>query len=394
MSILNENFKNLTNNYLFAEVASRVAAYKKANPDKSIISMGIGDVTRPLAPAVVQAIKAAGDEMGSSGTFRGYGPYEGYDFLRGAISEYYSERGAVIEPCEIFVSDGAKSDLGAVLDLFRQGITAAIPDPVYPAYLDVSAVTGNTVKYLDGNEANGFLPAPPDYSVDVAYLCSPNNPTGAVYDREGLKAWVDYANACGAVILLDAAYESFVSDTSLPRSIFEIEGARTCAIELCSFSKTAGFTGTRCGYTVIPKELERDGMNLNSMWVRRIAMKYNGTSYIIQRAAAAALSPEGRRQILADIEYYRGNAKLIAETISELGLRYVGGENSPYIWFKCPDALGSWECFDLLLNEANIVCTPGAGFGANGEGWVRLTAFGTSKNTKTAMQRIKALFLK
>ena len=393
MSMINQYFNNLESNYLFAEVAQKVQAYKEANPDKEVISLGIGDVTLPLAAAVVTAIKSASDDMAHRDTFKGYGPYEGYAALRAGIAEYYAERGVKVGTDEIFIGDGAKNDLGSILDLFNQGLTAAIPDPVYPAYVDVTAITGNKVIYVDATEENGFLPAPPSGDADLIYLCSPNNPTGAVYSREGLKAWVDYANARGAVILFDAAYESFIKDTSLPRSIFEIEGARSCAIELCSFSKTAGFTGVRCGYTVIPKELERDGMNLNSMWVRRIAVKYNGTSYIIQKAAEAVLSAEGRRQIAVNIDYYMNNAKTIAETMRSLGIRFVGGDNSPYIWFKCPGNMGSWEMFDLLLSDANIVCTPGAGFGKNGEGWVRLTSFGTAVNTKTAMERIKKVFL-
>ena len=393
MSMVNQNFNNLENNYLFAEVAKQVQIYKEANPDKEVISLGIGDVTLPLAEAVVSAIKSAADDMAHKDTFKGYGPYEGYGGLRDSVAAYYAERGVTLGSDEIFIGDGAKNDLGSILDLFSQGLVAAIPDPVYPAYVDVTAITGNKIVYVDANEQNGFLPAPPSNDADLIYLCSPNNPTGAVYNRDELQAWVDYANAHGAVILFDAAYESFIKDASLPRSIFEIEGARTCAIELCSFSKTAGFTGVRCGYTVIPKELERDGMNLNSMWARRIAVKYNGTSYIIQKAAEAALSAEGRRQIMANIDYYMNNAKTIAETMRSLGIRFVGGDNSPYIWFKCPDNMGSWEMFHLLLNGANIVCTPGAGFGKNGEGWVRLTSFGTAANTKTAMERIKNVLL-
>lgn len=390
--IINENFNNLTANYLFAEIAAQVAAYKKENPQAQVISLGIGDVTLPLAEAVVSAMKKAADEMARAETFKGYGPYGGYDFLRQSIAGHYARRGVTLTINEVFVGDGAKNDLGGVLDLFRQGITAAIPNPVYPAYLDVNAITGNRVEYIDGNMENSFLPAPPDHAVDLVYLCSPNNPTGAVYTKEGLKAWVDYANACGAVILFDAAYEAFVRDDTLPHSIFEIEGARGCAIELCSFSKTAGFTGVRCGYTVIPKELVRGGHSLRDLWERRLAIKHNGVSYLIQRAAEAVFSDDGRRQIEANISYYLNNAQTISAALTALGIPYVGGQSSPYIWMQCPKNLKSWEVFDLFLRSAQVVCTPGAGFGANGEGWVRLTAFGTAKDTQTALDRISKLF--
>ncbi len=385
---MNKNFQNLAGNYLFAEVASRVAAYKKAHPDKQVISMGIGDVTQPIVPAVVDAAKAACAELGRKESFRGYGPYEGYAFARAPICAYYAQRGVKLDEGEVFIGDGAKNDLGSILDLFGPGNTVLVPDPVYPAYVDVNVLTGNKIVYADGNEANGYLPAPPDFDADLLYLCSPNNPTVAAYTREGLKAWVDYANARGAVILFDAAYESFVGDPALPRSIFEIPGAETCAIELCSLSKTAGFTGVRCGYTVVPKALVRDGMSLDALWARRAAIKYNGTSYIIQRAAAAVFTEEGQRQIRENIAYYKNNAKVMAEALRSIGIRFVGGENSPYLWFRCPQGLGSWEVFDLLLGEANVVCTPGAGFGKNGEGNCRLTAFGDADNTKIAMERI------
>ncbi len=387
---LNRNFSNLVNNYLFAEVAGRVAAYKKAHPDASVISMGIGDVTQPLAPAVVDALKSAADEMGNKASFRGYGPYEGYAFVREAIQAHYGWFGCKPALDEIFVGDGAKNDLGSIVDLFGAGNVVAIPDPVYPAYVDVNMLCDNEIIYVDGNEANGFLPAPPDRSADIIYLCSPNNPTGAVYTRDGLKAWVDYANANGAVILFDAAYEAFIRDKELPHSIYEIAGAETCAIEFCSLSKTAGFTGTRCGYTVIPKALERDGVSLNAMWARRAAIKYNGTSYVIQQAAAAVFSETGWAQAGANIEYYLHNAKVMGAALHSVGIEYVGGTNSPYIWFRCPDGVDSWSMFDLLLDKANVVCTPGAGFGKNGEGWVRLTAFGDADDTVTAMERVVA----
>ncbi len=385
---LNGNFDRLVNNYLFAEVASRVAAYRQAHPDSAVISMGIGDVTQPLPPAVVQAMQAAAAEMGRKETFRGYGPYEGYEFAREAVRRHYGYFGCAPALDEIFIGDGAKNDLGGIVDLFGAGNLVAIPDPVYPAYVDVNTLCGNEILYLDGNEQNGFLPAPPSRPADIVYLCSPNNPTGAVYTRAGLKAWVDYANEAGAVILFDAAYENFIQDDALPHSIFEIEGAQTCAIELCSLSKTAGFTGTRCGYTVIPKALVRQGKSLNGMWARRAAIKYNGTSYVIQRAAEAVFSPEGFSQAQANIRYYLHNAQVMGEALRAAGVEYVGGENSPYLWFKCPGGIGSWALFDRLLDEANVVCTPGAGFGKNGEGWCRLTAFGDAEQTKTAMARV------
>ncbi|MEG0912078.1 MAG: LL-diaminopimelate aminotransferase [Oscillospiraceae bacterium] len=385
---INSNFNNLISNYLFAEVSNRVSAFKKANPNKTVISMGIGDVTLPLSAAVVDAMKAAAEEMGKKETFRGYGPYEGYEFLHDAIKGHYASYGVCVDTDEIFVGDGAKNDLGSIVDLFGQGNTVIIPDPVYPAYVDVNVLCGNKIIYVDGNEQNGFLPAPPSFEADIIYLCSPNNPTGAVYSKDGLKAWVEYANSCGAVILFDSAYESFIRDKGLPHSIYEIDGSRTCAIELCSFSKTAGFTGTRCGYTVIPHDLERGGMNLRSMWARRAAAKYNGTSYVIQRAAAAVFSAEGINQTRKSIDYYLNNAKIMSDALRAANIEFVGGDNSPYIWFKCPNGIGSWEIFDLLLNSANVVCTPGAGFGKSGEGRCRLTAFGGLENTEIAMEQI------
>ncbi len=391
---MNRNFLKLEGNYLFAEVANRVAAYKKANPEKDVISMGIGDVTQPIVPAVVEAARAACAELGQKETFHGYGPYEGYAFLREPVCAYYARRGVRLDPGEVFIGDGAKNDLGGILDLFGPGNTVLVPDPVYPAYVDVNVLTGNRIVYADGTEANGYLPAPPDFDADLLYLCSPNNPTGAVYTREGLKAWVDYARARGAVILFDAAYESFVGDPALPRSIFEIPGAETCAIELCSLSKTAGFTGVRCGYTVVPRALEREGMKLNELWARRAAVKYNGTSYIIQRAAAAVFTEEGQRQIRENIAYYKNNARVMAAALRSAGVPFIGGENSPYLWFRCPGGMPSWEVFDLLLEEANVVCTPGAGFGKNGEGNCRLTAFGDAGNTGRAMERVAAALAK
>ncbi len=388
----NLNFNDIPDNYLFAEVADRVAAYTKAHPDKKVLKLGIGDVTLPLAKEVIKALHAAVDEMGSAATFKGYGPYEGYEFLRSAIKDYYAETGVELALNEIFVSDGAKSDLGNILDIFSQDNTVLVPDPVYPVYVDTNAMAGRKVLFASATEQNNFLPMP-DYSVkaDIIYICSPNNPTGAAYSKAQLKEWVDYANKSGAGILYDAAYESFIEEKSAVKSIFSIDGARTCAIEFCSFSKTAGFTGTRCGYTVIPRELEKDGMNANRTWLRRQATKFNGVPYIVQRGAAAVFTPQGRKETEQNIAYYKNNAKLISDCMDELGIWYTGGKNSPYIWLKCPNGMKSWEFFDYLLNEAQVVGTPGAGFGANGEGYFRLTAFGSSEVTKEAVSRIKNL---
>ncbi len=391
----NLNFNDIPDNYLFAEVADRVAAYTKAHPDKKVLKLGIGDVTLPLAKEVIKALHAAVDEMGSAATFKGYGPYEGYEFLRSAIKDYYAETGVELALNEIFVSDGAKSDLGNILDIFSQDNTVLVPDPVYPVYVDTNAMAGRKVLFASATEQNNFLPMP-DYSVkaDIIYICSPNNPTGAAYSKAQLKEWVDYANKSGAVILYDAAYESFIEEKSAVKSIFSIDGARTCAIEFCSFSKTAGFTGTRCGYTVIPRELEKDGMNANRTWLRRQSTKFNGVPYIVQRGAAAVFTPQGRKETEQNIAYYKNNAKLISDCMDELGIWYTGGKNSPYIWLKCPNGMKSWEFFDYLLNEAQVVGTPGAGFGANGEGYFRLTAFGSSEVTKEAVSRIKNLLKK
>ena len=388
----NLNFNNIGESYLFAEVANRVAAYSKAHPDKKVLKLGIGDVTLPLAPAVISALHSAVDDMSKSETFKGYGPYEGYGFLRENIQNYYRENGVSVALSEIFVSDGAKSDLGNILDIFSKENVVLVPDPVYPVYVDTNVMAGRKVIYADATEQNGFLPMP-DYKIncDVIYICSPNNPTGAAYTRSQLKEWVDYANKKGAVILFDAAYECFITDNSLARSIFEIEGAKTCAIEFCSFSKIAGFTGTRCGYTVIPHALEKDGMNANKLWLRRQSTKFNGVPYIVQKGAAAVFTKEGMSQINANLDYYRQNAKLIADCMDELGIWYTGGKNSPYIWLKCPYGLKSWEFFDKLLNEVQVVGTPGAGFGNNGEGYFRLTAFGSKEVTAQAVESIKKL---
>ncbi len=385
---VNKNYANVNDSYLFSTIAKKVNEYSAANPDKRIIRMGIGDVTLPLCNAVIDGMHEAVSEMGKKETFRGYGPEQGYDFLKNSIKDYYGEKNVDLDNDEIFISDGAKSDLGNILDLFDSDNTVLVPDPVYPVYVDTNIMTGRKIIFADANEENGFLPLPDEnVHADIIYICSPNNPTGAAYDREGLKKWVDYAIANEAVILFDAAYECFVTDENLPRSIYEIEGAKKCAIEFCSFSKTAGFTGTRCGYTVVPKALVFEDMSLNKMWLRRQTTKFNGVPYIVQKGAAQIFTKEGREQIQSALAYYRENAKIIADTMTELGIWYTGGKNSPYIWLKCPNNMKSWDFFDMLLEKANVVGTPGSGFGKNGEGFFRLTAFSDNESTKEAMKR-------
>lgn len=389
---INENYAKLKESYLFSEIAHRVNEYSAANPDKKLIKMGIGDVTLPLCDAVVQAMKTAADEMGKAETFRGYGPEQGYDFLKEKIRAYYAKIGVELAPDSIFISDGAKSDLGNILDIFSKDNKVLIPDPVYPVYVDTNVMDGRNIVFADANEQNGFLPLPDENTdADIVYICSPNNPTGAVYDKDGLKKWIAYAKEHKAVILFDAAYESFVADPTLPRSIYEIDGAKECAIEFCSLSKTAGFTGTRCGYTVVPDELVFDGHSLNKFWLRRQTTKFNGVSYIVQRAAEAVFTDEGQKQIRANIDYYRENAKIITTAFDELGITYFGGKNSPYIWMKCPNGMDSWTFFDYLLKNVGVVGTPGAGFGENGEGFFRLTSFSNHENTQEAMKRFKEL---
>ncbi len=391
----NLNYQNLKDSYLFSTIARKTNEYKAAHPDAPIIRLGIGDVTLPLAPIVIDAMHKAVDEMGEKATFRGYGPEQGYDFLREAVQDYYTAKQVSLELDEIFISDGAKSDCGNILDIFDTGNTVLVPDPVYPVYVDTNIMAGRTIKYMNANESNGFLPLPdPTIKADIIYLCSPNNPTGAVYNKAGLKAWVDYALENQAVILFDAAYECFVVDKDLPRSIYEIEGAKKCAIELCSLSKTAGFTGTRCGYTVVPKDLVSDGVSLNKLWLRRQTTKFNGVPYIVQRGAAAVFSKDGLTQIRENLNYYRENAKVVADTLTSLGIWYTGGKNSPYLWLKCPNNMDSWDFFDYLLNQANVVGTPGAGFGANGQKFFRLTAFGDAAQTREAAARIQKLLSK
>lgn len=391
--IPNKNYSCLKESYLFSEIARRVAEFTAKNPKQSIIKMGIGDVTLPLCNVVCEAMKQAVNEMGQAESFRGYGPEQGYDFLREKIRAYYEERGTEIEVEEIFVSDGAKSDLGNILDLVDKSNRVLIPDPVYPVYVDTNLMDGREIILAEATEENGFLPLPgKDTRGDIIYLCSPNNPTGAAYNREQLKLWVDYANENHALILFDAAYEAFITDPQLPRSIYEIPGAKTCAVEFCSLSKTAGFTGTRCGYTIVPKDLYFSGMSLNKMWLRRQTTKFNGVSYIVQRGAEAVFTEDGKAQIQENIGYYRKNAEIITKTLDELGVWYTGGKNSPYIWMRCPEGMGSWEFFDRLLNEAGIVGTPGAGFGKNGDNFFRLTAFSGNDATERAMERLKKFY--
>lgn len=386
---INENYANLEQSYLFSTIAKKVNEYTAQNPDKKVIKLGIGDVTLPLCKAVTEALHKAVDEMGVQATFRGYGPEQGYDFLRKAVQKYYAKRNVELELDEIFISDGAKSDLGNILDLFSKDNTVLVPDPVYPVYVDTNVMAGRKVVYVDANGENEFLPLPDkNVKADIIYICSPNNPTGAAYNKEQLQAWVDYAKSMNAIILFDAAYECFVSDENLPRSIFEIDGAKDCAIEFCSLSKTAGFTGTRCGYTVVPKAL---GV-LNKMWVRRQTTKFNGVPYIVQRGAEAVFSEEGQKEIRENINYYKENAKVISDTLKSCGIWHVGGKHSPYIWLKCPNGMDSWTFFDYLLENAQVVGTPGAGFGKNGDGYFRLTSFGSKENTAEAMKRFKKLF--
>ncbi len=388
---LNTNYRNLQTSYLFSTIAKKVHTFSAAHPQADIIRLGIGDVTLPLCTAVTQAMHGAVDEMGKKETFRGYGPEQGYAFLQTAIAQYYARRGVTLELDEIFISDGAKSDLGNMLDLFDKDNTVLIPDPVYPVYVDTNVMDGRKIVYVDATEENGFLPLPPqNVHADLIYMCSPNNPTGAVYTRDQLKQWVDYANEHHAVILFDAAYEAFIGSDDLPHSIYEIDGARTCAVEVCSLSKTGGFTGTRCGYTIVPKQISADGLSLNAMWLRRQTTKFNGVNYIVQRGAEAIFTPEGQAQTQSAIAYYKNNAAQIARVLDDLGIWYCGGKHSPYIWLKC--GMDSWAFFDMLLEKANVVGTPGAGFGRNGEGFFRLTGFGDAQRTVEAAQRLKEIF--
>lgn len=391
----NMHYANLKDSYLFYNIAQKTKAYLEAHPDKKLYRMGIGDVSLPLADAVIKALHEAVDDQAQKDTFHGYMPECGAPFLREAIADYYATRNVKLSPEEVFVSSGASDELGDILDLFDRSSTALVIEPAYPAYVDANVMAGRKIVHLSSGKENGFLPLPDDnLKADILYICSPNNPTGAVFSREQLKAWVDYANKNGSVILFDAAYEAFIEDETLPHSIFEIDGAESCAIEICSFSKTAGFTGTRLGYTVIPKKLERNGMNLNSMWVRNRTTKTNGVSYIIQKGGAAVFTPEGQKQIHDNIAVYKNNAKVLMQAFDSLGIWYCGGKNAPYIWIKCPENMGSWEFFDYLLNEIQVVGTPGEGFGACGEGYFRFSTFGNPNDTKEAANRLCKLLKK
>ncbi len=388
---VNKNFENLVPNYLFADVARKTNEFAAAHPEKEIIRLGIGDVTLPLAPIVVEAMKKGCEDLKYKDTFKGYPEYEGYDFVREAIAGYYKSFGVQVAADEIFVSDGAKSDCGNLPDIFAQDNTVLVTDPVYPVYVDANIMAGRRIIYAASNKENHFLAMPDErVKADIIYLCSPNNPTGAAYSAEQLQAWVEYALKNDAVILYDAAYEAFITDDS-PRSIFAVDGARECAIELCSLSKTAGFTGTRCGYTVIPKELRRGGHSLHALWYRRQATKFNGVSWPVQCAAAAVFSHEGLQQIQNNLNYYRRNAQVISSALDALGIYYTGGKNAPYIWMECPDGMGSWQFFDYLLQNAAVVGTPGEGFGENGKGYFRLTSFGSYEKTTEAVERIRSL---
>ena len=402
MAKINDNYLKLPGAYLFSTVARKAQEFADAHPERELIKMSIGDVTKPLAPAVISAMHKAVDEMGTQEGFRGYGPEQGYDFLRSKIAECdYKAHGVTVDISEIFVSDGAKSDCGNIGDIFSTQNKVAVCDPVYPVYVDTNAMAGRAgdfigerwtnLYYMPCTEENGFMPELPKEKVDIIYLCFPNNPTGVAATREQLVPWVKYARENGAVILYDSAYEAFITNPDIPHSIYEIDGAKEVAIEFRSFSKTAGFTGTRCAYTVVPHELKIDGTELNSLWNRRQCTKFNGVPYIIQRAAEAVYSEEGQKETKEAIAYYLENAKIIREALEEAGLKVYGGKNAPYIWAKAPDNMKSWEFFDKILDKAGVVTTPGSGFGPSGEGYVRLTAFSTKENTEKAMQKIKEM---
>lgn len=386
---INKHYLELENSYLFKTIAKKAADYKNEHPEADIIKMGIGDVTLPLPECAVKAMGEAVSEMGRKETFHGYPESFGEDFLLSAIKSHYEKIGVKVDTDEIVATSGAKEDVSNILDIFSDDVTVLIPDPVYPVYLDTNIMAGHKVIFSEANGENGFLPMPDgSKKADIIYLCSPNNPTGAAYDYGSLKKWVDFALATDAVIFYDAAYEMFITDDS-PRSIFLIPGAERCAIEFCSFSKTAGFTGVRCGYTVIKKELTSDGVRLLDLWKRRQSTKFNGVSYIVSRGAAAVFSDEGEKEIRENIAYYRENTKMMTEAFSSLGFTYYGGKNSPYVWLSCPFGMKSWEFFDFLLEKCNVIATPGEGFGSCGEGYIRLSGFGTHEKTREAMERIK-----
>ena len=388
----NMHYADLKDSYLFYNIAQKTKAYLEANPGVHLYRMGIGDVSLPLCDAVIKALHEGVDDQAQKESFHGYMPECGAPFLREAIAEYYDRRGVKLSSDEVFVSSGASDELGDILDLFDRSSTALVIEPAYPAYVDANVMAGRKIVHLSSSMENGFLPVPDEsINADILYICSPNNPTGAVFSREKLQLWVDYANKNGSVILFDAAYEAFIEENDLPHSIFELDGARTCAIEICSLSKTAGFTGTRLGYTVIPKELERRGMNLNSMWVRNRTTKTNGVSYIIQKGGAAVFTDEGQVQIHENIKIYKNNAKILMNALDKLGIWYTGGKNAPYIWMKCPNGMSSWDFFDYILREIQVVGTPGEGFGACGEGYFRFSTFGTPEDTEEAARRLVKL---
>ena len=388
----NMHYRDLKDSYLFFNIAKKTKAYLEEHPGTHLYRMGIGDVSLPLCDAVIKALHEAVDDQASPERFHGYMPEPGAPFLRTTIAEYYRKRGVDLSDDEVFVSSGASDELGDILDLFDRGGSSLVIEPAYPAYVDANIMAGRKIVHLASGKENGFLPEPSDDAkADLLYICSPNNPTGAVFNREQLKKWVDFANENGSVILFDAAYEAFIEEEHLPRSIMEIEGAKTCAIEICSFSKTAGFTGTRLGYTVIPKDLVRNGMRLNDMWVRNRTTKTNGVSYIIQQGGAAVFTEEGQKQIHDNIRFYKDNAKILTDALDSLGIWYTGGKNAPYIWMKCPNGMGSWEFFDYLLHEIQVVGTPGEGFGACGEGFFRFSTFGNREDTIEAAKRLKKL---
>lgn len=385
----NMHYRDLKESYLFAGIAQKVKKYQMEHPEKHIYRMGIGDVSLPLCDAVIAALHEGVADQANKETFHGYMPECGAQFLRETVVGHYAERGVILDADEVFVSSGASDELGDILDLFDRSSSALVVEPAYPAYVDANVIAGREIVHLASGKEDGFLPEPrEDFKADILYICSPNNPTGAVFSRNQLQAWVDFANENGAIILFDAAYEAFIEDETLPHSIFELDGAETCAIEICSLSKTAGFTGTRLGYTVIPKALNRCGMNFNAMWVRNRTTKTNGVSYIIQKGGAAVFTPEGQAQIKANIQIYKNNAKVLMEALDQLGIWYTGGKNAPYIWLKCPNGMGSWEFFDYLLNEIQVVGTPGEGFGACGEGYFRFSTFGSPEDTKEAARRL------
>ncbi len=392
MIALNTHYADLKDSYLFYNIAQKIKAYLDEHPGAHLYRMGIGDVSLPLCGAVIKALHEAVEDQAAKERFHGYMPECGAPFLREAIAGYYGSKGVALSPDEVFVSSGASDELGDILDLFDRRSTAMVIEPAYPAYVDANVIAGRSILHLAADRENGFLPEPDErQKADLLYICSPNNPTGAVFSREKLQAWVDYANQNGAIILFDAAYEAFIEDPALPHSIFELDGARTCAIEICSLSKTAGFTGTRLGYTVIPMELKRGGMSLNAMWVRNRTTKTNGVSYIIQKGGTAVFTPEGQRQIHDNIQVYKNNAKVLMEALDQLGIWYCGGKNAPYIWMKCPDGMTSWAFFDYLLHEIQVVGTPGEGFGACGEGYFRFSTFGSPDDTKEAARRLARL---